>query len=129
MVRGGKGQDGDLELWQGESWLRLNLAQGLKLYTNAKLLIGMHGALFHHQIACPPDAHLLELIPAIAPMLVHHVSAALGLTYWYFPIQGHPEWNLLTLGPETMKQLEMLIVKVASAITQGQGEKSGKGEL
>eukprot|EP00747_Dinoflagellata_sp_TGD_P023493 gnl/TRDRNA2_/TRDRNA2_129845_c0_seq1.p1 gnl/TRDRNA2_/TRDRNA2_129845_c0~~gnl/TRDRNA2_/TRDRNA2_129845_c0_seq1.p1 ORF type:complete len:353 (-),score=27.21 gnl/TRDRNA2_/TRDRNA2_129845_c0_seq1:50-1108(-) len=108
---------------EGRTFQPLTLAQGLHLFANAKVLIGMHGALLGFMIFSPPGGHVIEFnSPNSIEMYFYHYAATVGLNYWTFPVSGSHNDQIMGLN---LKRLGKLLALVVQQLT-GQNEQNEK---
>src|SRR5262249_50113665 len=68
---------------------KLDVPSTVRLFANARIVVGPHGGAFVHTLFCPAGAHLVEFLPALQPtQYFYRTSACLEQSYWPLLIRG-----------------------------------------
>lgn len=99
-------------------WEPLSLSQGLLLFTRARAALGVHGSLFMHLFVAPPGAHVIDIQARHTYDLpVYHLCAVLGLHYWYHPVEGTHDSEILPLDAARLHKLVAKVVAEMKAVS------------
>lgn len=82
----------------------------IRLFANARMVIGPHGGAFVNTLFCSPGTHLVEFLPSLHPtQYFYRTSACLDQSYWPLPIADRRHEDALRIPPaELLKILDAI---------------------
>ena len=85
---------------------QFDIRSTIRLFANARMVIGPHGGAFVNTLFCPAGAHLVEFLPSLQPtQYFYRTSACLEQSYWPLPIRGCRHEDALHIPPAELLRI------------------------